>query len=126
MARSREPVERRSLPAVPSDADEETVRAIHGRIAQRLSLHRQDASAFLARALGDELLDPHAEPADRRAHGERHLVAALERQGSEGGPEREAGVLGPLGPATLCHRAPAREELSDVHPREGRRNDPEI
>ena len=78
---------------VQPDVDEEAVVAIHGRLADRLALHRDDALALFASALGDQLLDPVAERRYLRRRDERDLVASLGREAAHHSAEPDAGIV---------------------------------
>ena len=47
-----------------AQCDEQAIVAVHGRLAERLGADGDDALAFLACALGDELLGPQREGGD--------------------------------------------------------------
>ena len=66
---------------------------------------RDDALAVLARAFGDELLEPGRERMEPRRDEEGQLVRAPERCRTQDRPEKSAGVVGGgLDPAGGGHR----------------------
>ena len=115
------------LPACPpADAREEAVLAVHLRRPRRLSLDRQNALPVLPSAFGDQLLDPHAEAADRVSDEEGHLVPARERRGSDRGAKAQAGVLGPFPSAHFGHARGSSQHLGDIGSGEGGGNEAEV
>ena len=76
-----------------AQVQEDAVRAVGVRRQQRLVGDREDAAALLARALGDELLGPDAERAERVVDDEGQLVAAGARELAEREPEPQARVV---------------------------------
>ncbi len=79
--------------AFGADVDEEAVVAVKRDIAKRLAVDRNQALAFLARGLRDQLLGPGAEIGDLRRGKDRHLVAAFEAGGTHREPELHAGIF---------------------------------
>ncbi|RIL08911.1 hypothetical protein DCC79_12545, partial [bacterium] len=73
--------------AAQPEVHEQAVGPVRVGRAERFVGHRQDPGARLARALGHELLDPHADARDRRRGDERQLVAARRGRRGEDGAE---------------------------------------
>src|SRR5689334_20381317 len=78
---------------VRAQVDEDAISAIALRRAERLALHRQNALALLARALGEQLLQPIAEGGDRGRCEDGHLVALLVRQRAQNHAEPDTWIL---------------------------------
>ncbi len=76
-----------------ADLDEHAVVAVHLRVAELLEVHRQDAAALLAGALGDELLDPGAERPKLGLGDDGQLVAAGQGGLAQHGAEAHGRVL---------------------------------
>ena len=110
------------------DRDEDAVVAVDRGRAQRLAGDGQDALAFLAGALGDQLLDPQPDGFQRRRGDERDLVATLLGQLAEGRAQHGAGVLldRRLGPAVLAAAIGAIEQPCDVEAHECGRHHAEV
>ena len=107
-----------------AQVQEDAVVAVGRRVGERLVGDRQDAAALLAGRLGDELLGPEPERAERRVDDERELVAAAQRELAQRGAEPQARVaLGQL--AVLLRDLGALEHRLDVDARERRGHDAE-
>src|SRR6266545_942061 len=90
-------------PAGAPDSCKETVVAVHVRRPRDLPLDGENALAFLAGTLRDQLLDPHAESGNGPSDKESQLVASGEGGGCDRRSEPQARIVLPLSPATLRH-----------------------
>src|SRR5690606_13406887 len=110
---------------VEREDDECAVGAITLDLVERLTDHGNQAKALLARALGDELLDPQAERLERRWQQERQLVAASLRRIDHERAQRESGIRRGRLMTTRGHVGARLQEAIDVVPEQGRRHESE-
>ena len=111
-----------------AQVQEDAVGAVGVGRQHRLVGDREDAAALLAGALGDELLGPDAERADRVVDDEGELVAAGARELAEREPEPQARVvLGRLEVrARLLGDLRALEDRPHVDAGQRGRHEPEV
>ena len=109
---------------VEAQRREDAVVPIGAGGSELLEVHRQDARALLAGALGDELLDPGAQRRQRRLEDQRELVAAAQRQFADRSAELQSRILlrGHVGAAGHGHGAHPVEQPLEVDAHEGGRD----
>ena len=97
------------------DSDEDAVVAIRCHGGERLTVDGHDADAVLARAFGDQLLDPRPEGRELSVDDKGQLVAPVLREGAHGQAQGQAGVPRRVGLAAGDdHRPGAQEQLVEV------------
>ena len=85
-----------------------------------LAVHRQDAAPVLARALGDQLLDPGAEGRPARPEGQGELVRAGQRRRAHAGAEGHAGAARRVAPRLVQLARRAGQQRFEVGADQGR------
>ena len=106
-------------------ADEEAIRAVHGRRAEKLAVDRDDPLALLAGRLRHDRLEPAAEALVRGVDREGELVPAGEGLRCERGSEENAGIHAGDAAAGLRHAPRPGQEPGEVDASEGRRHESE-
>src|SRR4029453_14800125 len=105
-------------PRVETNVDEVAVVTVYRRPSRRLTVHRDQALAPLARRFGEELLEPDAERADAGRCHQRDLVAPASRENAQENPEEGARILRDANrrAASIGHRGGVSQEPRDVEP----------
>src|SRR5207249_9799966 len=125
--RSQRPGERMKLgviSAFEAELHEDAVAAVMLRRCKRLAGHGQYPAPLLARALGDQLLDPEPERCQRPRNDERQLVAALQRQLTHRGAETQC--LAVRSTSRLARSDSPIEELRNIDASRCCRGEPEV
>ena len=79
--------------ALGPDVDKEPIMAVHGRVAERLALDRDQPFTFFAGGFRDQLLGPGAEIGDFPGRQNGDLVAALDASQPHREPKLHARIF---------------------------------
>ena len=96
------------------------------RIAHRLARHRHNALALFARAFGEQLLSPQAEPAQRRRSDDTQLIPPRRRQRPHSRAQLRPRIIprSHIRAASPAHSAHAIQQRPHIYPRQRRRRQP--
>ena len=114
--------------AVERGGDEQAIVAVARRVGQPLAFHGDDPASVLARGLGQQLLDPGAEPVQPGRGDQRCLVApgAGRQPEQQADPDPRVAESGRLGTAGGRHGARAGQQQPHVEADERGRRESEV